>query len=433
MKKISPYIRIVITFAVVILVGTFLLMLPISSTNGHLSFVDALFMSTSSVCVTGLTVVPNIKEEITIFGKIVITFLIEIGGLSFITLATFVLTIFGSKINITDRYLLKEALNQNSLKGIIGFVKKIIFFSLAIQAFGVFLNCFALMPYYDGFWEILGVSIFHTVASFNNSGLDIFGSTSMLAFSHDVFLNINTMLLIILGGLGFAVLTDIIKTRSIRRLNINSKIVLISTTVLIIGGALFLKIANNNLTFLQAFFMSITSRTAGFTTVDCANLNPGEFSIITSLMFIGASPGSTGGGVKTSTFFVVLLAILSYGLNKKPTIFKRTIAKDTIMKSFALVTSAIITCTFAVMIISIIEPNIEHEKIIFEVVSAFSTTGLSMGITTSLSNGSLIILVFMMFFGRLGPLTIISLINRNWHINGQNDSIKYVEEKVVIG
>ena len=433
MKKLSPYIKIVLTFFIVILVGALLLMLPISTNGDNINFVDALFMSTSSVCVTGLTVVPNIKEEITIFGKIVITFLIEIGGLSFITLATFVLTIFGSKINITDRYLLKEALNQNSLKGIIGFVKKIIFFSLAIQAFGVFLNCFALMPYYDGFWEILGVSIFHTVASFNNSGLDIFGSTSMLAFSHDVFLNINTMLLIILGGLGFAVLTDIIKTRSIRRLNINSKIVLISTTVLIIGGALFLKIANNNLTFLQAFFMSITSRTAGFTTVDCANLNPGEFSIITSLMFIGASPGSTGGGVKTSTFFVVLLAILSYGLNKKPTIFKRTIAKDTIMKSFALVTSAIITCTFAVMIISIIEPNIEHEKIIFEVVSAFSTTGLSMGITTSLSNGSLIILVFMMFFGRLGPLTIISLINRNWHINGQNDSIKYVEEKVVIG
>lgn len=432
MKKISPYIKIVLTFLIVILVGTLLLMLPISSVEGHLNFIDALFMSTSAVCVTGLTVVPDISQQISIFGKIILALLIEMGGLSFITIATFFIIIVGKKIGISNRFLLKEALNQDSLRGIVALVKKIIIMSLVMQSVGVVLNFIALSKYYDGFFKILGVALFHTIASFNNSGLDIFGSKSMIPFASDWFLNIVTMLLIIIGGLGFFVINDIIKNRKWKKISINSKIVIITTTALVFGGAFFLKVANNNLTILESLFMSVTSRTAGFQTVDCANLNTGEFAVITFLMFIGASPGSTGGGIKTTTFFVVIVAISAYGFGKNAVVFKRQIANNTILKAFALVTTALLFCIFAVYLIAIFDPQFTVEQVVFEVISAFSTTGLSMGITSKLSDPSRLIISFMMFFGRLGPLTIISLINRNWRL-GAEASIKYVEERVFIG
>ena len=432
MRKVSPYLKIVLTFLIVILIGTFLLMLPISMVEGHLNFVDALFMSTSAVCVTGLSVIPNISLEVSLFGKIVLGFLIEIGGLSFITIATFFIVILGGKIGINDRFLLKESLNQDSLRGIVALVKKIILTSFIIQLCGIVLNCFALMPYYDGFWTILGVSMFHTIASFNNSGLDIFGDSSMVNFAGDWFLNINTMLLIILGGLGFYVIDDILTKRRFKRLNINSKIVLITTGLLIVGGTLFLKLANNGLTWLQAMFMSVTSRTAGFATVDCSNLNSAEFAIINFLMFIGASPGSTGGGIKTATFFVLMITIFAYAVGKRPIVFKREIEKNTIVKAFALTVTAIMFCGLSIFLIALFDPELAPKEIIFEVISAFSTTGLSMGATQKLSIPSELVISFMMFFGRLGPLTVLNLINRNWK-TGKDDSIRYVEEKVVIG
>lgn len=407
-------------------------MLPVSMVEGSLNFADALFMSTSAVCVTGLSVIPNISLEVSIFGKVVLAFLIEIGGLSFITIATFFIVILGGKIGINDRFLLKESLNQDSLRGIVALVKKIILTSIVIQLFGIILNCFALMPYYSDFGELLGVSIFHTIASFNNSGLDIFGDSSMIRFAGDWFLNINTMLLIILGGLGFYVIDDILTKRRFKRLNINSKIVIVTTLFLIVFGALFLKLANNGLTWLEAFFMSVTSRTAGFQTIDCANLNTGEFAVINFLMFIGASPGSTGGGIKTATFFVIIVTIFYYAIGKRPIVFKREIAKNTIVKAFALSMTAIIFCSMSMFLVAIFDPELAPKEVIFEVISAFSTTGLSMGATQKLSIPSEFVISFMMFFGRLGPLTILSLINRNWK-TGSDDSIRYVEEKVVIG
>ncbi len=439
-KNISPYIKICFTFALVILIGALLLMLPISTNPGYetLNFVDALFMSTTSVCVTGLTVVPNIGAQISIFGKVVLALLIEIGGLSFITIATFFIVMMGGKIGISNRFLLRESLNQNSLKGIVGLIKKIIFTSLTIQAFGFILNCLAFMSYSPDPWTTIGVGLFHTVASFNNSGLDIFGdlnvvgNLSMIPFSADVFVNVNTILLIVFGGLGFGVIDDIIHTHNIKRFNINTKIVLITTILLIFGGALFIKISNNARTWLECFLMSVSSRTAGFQSIQCADLNSGEFCVINFLMFVGASPGSTGGGIKTSTFFVIVVTIIAIALGKKPVVFKREISHSIIVKSLALAITAIIFCCLAIFFIAIMDPNLEIRKIIFEVISAFSTTGLSMGITGDLSVGSELIIIFMMYFGRLGPLTILSLINRNWRTGSEN-GIKYVEEKVVIG
>ena len=439
-KNISPYFKICFTFAIVILLGALLLMLPFAVNAGYesLNFVDALFMATTSVCVTGLTVVPNIGAEISVFGKIVIALLIEIGGLSFITIFTLFIVLMGCKIGISNRFLLKESLNSNSLKGIVGFIKKVVFMALSFQTFGFILNCLAFSAYSDKPLTVIGVALFHTIASFNNSGLDIFGDLgvagdlSMIPFSADIFVNINTMILIVIGGLGFMVIDDIFRKRRWKKFSISTKIVLLTTLFLIFAGALLLKLANNSNTWLECFMMSISSRTAGFQTIQCADLNTGEFCVINFLMFIGASPGSTGGGIKTTTFFVIIITIITIALGKKPVVFKREIARGIIVKSLALATTAILFCFVAVFLICLIDPNLEVEKIIFEVISAFSTTGLSMGITQSLSWGSELVIIFMMYFGRLGPLTILSLINRNWRTGSEN-GVRYVEEKVVIG
>ena len=432
-KKIHPYIFIILSFLVGILVGTSLLALPISSTSGKsFGFVDSLFMATSAVCVTGLSVM-NVSVEMTIFGKIIMAILMEFGGLSFLTIAVFFFTIIGGKIGVSNRFLLKEALNQSSVKGIVALVRKIIFISFGIQTIGVIVNIFALLKYVDyNFWSALGYSIFHTIAAFNNAGFDIFGSNSMIPFNNDVFINSTTMLLIVLGGVGFVVLEDIVKCKSFKKLKLHSKIVLISTLTLILLGAFLLKISLNNITWLEAFFTSITCRTAGFTTIDMSNLAPAGYFVIIILMFIGASPCSTGGGIKTTTFAIIFLSIVYFARGKKTKAFERSISNAVIVKAFILTTVGIICCLVTTILVSIIQPELGTRETLFEVISAFSTTGLSMGITSSLNSANKIILCLMMFFGRIGPLTIIGVVNKSWMVESK-ENVKYIEESVIIG
>ena len=432
-KKIHPYIFIILSFLVGILVGTSLLALPISSTSGkNFGFVDSLFMATSAVCVTGLSVM-NVSVEMTIFGKIIMAILMEFGGLSFLTIAVFFFTIIGGKIGVSNRFLLKEALNQSSVKGIVALVRKIIFISFAIQTIGVIVNIFALLKYVDyNFWSALGYSIFHTIAAFNNAGFDIFGSNSMIPFNNDVFINSTTMLLIVLGGVGFVVLEDIVKCKSFKKLKLHSKIVLISTFTLILLGAFLLKISLNNITWLEAFFTSITCRTAGFSTIDMSNLAPAGYFVIIILMFIGASPCSTGGGIKTTTFAIIFLSIVYFARGKKTKAFERSISNAVIVKAFILTTVGIICCLVTTILVSIIQPELGTRETLFEVISAFSTTGLSMGITSSLNSANKIILCLMMFFGRIGPLTIIGVVNKSWMVESK-ENVKYIEESVIIG
>ena len=432
-KKIHPYIFIILSFLVGILVGTSLLALPISSTSGKsFGFVDSLFMATSAVCVTGLSVM-NVSVEMTIFGKIIMAILMEFGGLSFLTIAVFFFTIIGGKIGVSNRFLLKEALNQSSVKGIVALVRKIIFISFGIQTIGVIVNIFALLKYVDyNFWSALGYSIFHTIAAFNNAGFDIFGSNSMIPFNNDVFINSTTMLLIVLGGVGFVVLEDIVKCKSFKKLKLHSKIVLISTFTLILLGAFLLKISLNNITWLEAFFTSITCRTAGFSTIDMSNLAPAGYFVIIILMFIGASPCSTGRGIKTTTFAIIFLSIVYFARGKKTKAFERSISKAVIVKAFILTTVGIICCLVTTILVSIIQPELGTRETLFEVISAFSTTGLSMGITSSLNSANKIILCLMMFFGRIGPLTIIGVVNKSWMVESK-ENVKYIEESVIIG
>lgn len=432
-SKIHPYVIIIMTFLGAILIGTILLLMPFASTTGKsFGFVDSLFMSTSAVCVTGLSVM-NISTSMTLYGKIVMGILMEIGGLSFLTIAVFFFTIAGAKIGVSNRFLLKEALNQNSLKGIVSLVKRIILISLVIQFIGTCINMIALVPYYNNeFFTAFGVSLFHSIASFNNAGFDIFGPDSMVPFANDVILNSSTMLLILFGGIGFVVLDDILRNGRWKKLTLHTKITLIITLILVLGGMLIVKLSMNEISWLQSLFTSITARTAGFTTFDMSTLTPGAYISVIGLMFIGASPCSTGGGIKTTTFAIILIAILYFAKGKKAKAFNRKIPESLIFKAFVLFAVAVMVIAVGTFLIAVIQPELKIQQILFEVTSAFSTTGLSMGITSSLNSANRIIICFLMLFGRMGPLTVIGVVNKNW-MSESNEQIKYVEENVIIG
>ena len=435
-KKIHPYFIIILTFLGVIFTGTFFLVLPVSGTgNKSIGFVNSLFMSTSAVCVTGLGTV-NVASGLSLFGKIILAILMEIGGLSILTIAIFFFTILGAKLSVSNKFLLREALNQNSVKGVTTLVIKIIIWSSIIQFVGVVLNMFALMPYYGGnFSKSLGYSIFHSIASFNNAGFDAFGDESMIGFKDNLMLNTSTMFLIIFGGIGFVVLSDLIKKRNWKNLQLHTKIVLITTISLIFGGAILVKLtAWTDISWLQAFFTSVTCRTAGFTTYDMSELvnHPATYVIILFLMFIGASPCSTGGGIKTTTLAVALISTVYYARGKKAKVFKRKIDDMQIFKSFVLIGVAVMIVVIGTFILCAAQKEISLMEGLFEVVSAFSTTGLSMGITSKLNVFNKLFICIIMFTGRLGPLTIIGLVNKNW-MSDSNEEIQYVEESVIIG
>lgn len=444
-KRIHPYIIIILSFLSIIIVGTIALIMPFTMKNMQtMGFTKALFMATSAVCVTGLSVV-NLGADFTIYGKIVMIILMEIGGLSIITIAVFFFTMIGAKIGVSNRFLLRESLNQNSASGLITLVRKIVIISFSIQVICAVINTFEFVKYYDGWFEAFSVSIFHSAASFNNAGFDIFGSDSMIPYKDNILINSTTMLMIVLGSMGFVVMDDVFKKRfRWSRFNLHTKITIVTTIVLIFGGALLIKVTilDPEFSWMQAFFESITCRTAGFTTYDLAKLKdyPAAYVIFVCLMIVGASPCSTGGGIKTTTFAVMIIAIVYFGRGKQAKAFKRKISKDQIFKAFVLLQIAILIVIIGSFLVSLFQPNmtdsdgniIGFEKIFFEVVSAFSTTGLSMGITGYLNPANRILLCFIMFFGRLGPLTIIGVLNKNW-MGYSKERIDYVEESVIIG
>lgn len=435
-KRSNPYVLILLSFSVVIMVGAFLLWLPFSSIEGHMKFIDALFMATSAVCVTGLATV-NVAAEFSLFGKIVLLTLIEIGGLSFLTIIVFFTSLISSKLKISQTFLMREALNQSTAKGIVGLIRLIVITALIIQILGV-TGCYFIigdmMPELSN-KEILGYSIFHTISAFNNAGFDTFGPDSLIPFSGNVWFNVITMALIILGGLGFVVIHEVIFKHKWRKFSLHTKIVLVSTITLLIVGTLLIKLTmGDKMTWLQSAFLSVSTRTAGFATYDMGKLTDATFIISIVLMLIGASPCSTGGGMKTTTFFIAIVTIVSYATGRKPTAFKRKISDSLISKTFALMTLAIMFVTVMVCILTITEANrgFMMKDLVFEVVSGFGTVGFTTGITPSLSPLGKFLISLTMYCGRLGPLTIISLLNSNW-VFDRSSGVKYIEENVLIG
>ncbi len=431
-----------ISFAGAILVGALLLMLPFSTTSGYISFVDALFTSTSAVCVTGL-VVQDTATYFTLTGQVIILLLIQLGGLGVMTFSTMVLLAAGRKIAVSDRIMVQEGYHPGAPRDFRALIKSIFFFTFSIEfiGFGVMALRFRRdfpLP------KALFASLFHSISAFCNAGLSVF-SNNLMSYRGDILVNLTFVFLIILGGLGFLVLQELtgcisgrIK-REKKQVSLHSKLVFVVTSALIVGAfGIFLALEWNSSMalftmkekILASLFQVVTPRTAGFNTMDLAPLGSATVLLMLLLMFIGASPGSTGGGVKTSTFGVVLAFVRSKITARDSVhLFYRTIPRDSIIKAFAVISLSLSLIFVSSFIVLANQPTMMMKEVFFEVFSGFGTVGLSLGITTSLSSLSKVVLVLTMYAGRIGPLTLLYAFSRRKALG----KFEYVEERVMIG
>lgn len=414
-------------FALVILLGAFLLLLPVSIKDGaEVSVIDALFTSTSAVCVTGL-IATDISDHFTVFGQAVVAILIQVGGLGVTSIGVGLVLAAGKRVGIKSRVLVKEALNVDTYKGIVRLVKAVLMMTLCFEAGGALLSFLVFSQDYAPL-HAAGISLFHSIAAFNNSGFDILGGLqNLIPYQDDVLLNLTTCTLIIFGGLGFLVILDVLKQRRFRRLALHSKVVIATSLALLAVGTVSLK-ATEDITWLGAFFQSVSARTAGFSTYPIGQFtNAGLFTLCV-LMFIGASPGSTGGGIKTSTFFVIFQEIRGMCTKKTVHAFHRSISRQNVSKAFMITILSGTVVGIAVFLMCILEPDFSFMQLFFEVISAFGTVGLSTGITPDLSVAGKAVIILVMFTGRVGAFTLLSM----W-VNRAEPNARYSEETISVG
>ena len=427
LKKQPPGRLIALGFAAVILIGSVLLMLPISIRPGvEVAYIDALFTSTSAVCVTGLIAV-DAYDNFTVFGQAVLAGLIQIGGLGVTSVGVGLILAAGRRVSIKGRSLVKEALNVDSFQGMVRLIQWVLKVTLCFEGAGAVLSFLTFSQDYP-LPRALWTSVFHSVAAFNNSGFDILGGMqNLIPYQSDVLLNLVTCALIIFGGLGFLVMLDIRRAGSFRKLTFHSKVVITTTAALLAVGTLLLK-ATEDMTWLGAFFHSVSARTAGFSTYPIGELTNAGLFVLILLMFIGASPGSTGGGIKTTTFFALMQQVRAVFTKKKPGGFHRTLPGEAIDKAGVIALLSLVVVCVGTFLLCVLEPELDFVRLFFEEVSAFGTVGLSTGITPDLSVASKLVLIFTMYVGRLGAFTLFSL----W-IDRPDPSIRYTEEMITIG
>lgn len=415
---------ILLSFLITILLGSFLLSLPISSANGKpVAYIDALFTATTSTCVTGLVTLPTVSAW-SVFGQVVILLLIQIGGLGVITIMSGLMLLLNRKMGIRDRLLIQDAFNLNTMSGLSKFIKNVLFGTLIIEGIGAVLYMLVFVPEFGakGIW----ISIFNSVSAFCNAGIDIIGENSLCNYAVNPLINIVTSALIILGGLGYIVWWDVlsvIKSRTpknrkvFRHLTLHSKIAITVTSVLILGGALLIFVfeyANSltigNMSLLDkiqvSLFQSVTTRTAGFASVPQENLTNASAAVSLLLMLIGGSPVGTAGGIKTVTIAVLFCSAFATIRNKNnAALFGRCISVNSIRKAIA-VTVAFLTICFASAISLMAAGNADALDVIYEAVSATATVGLSRNFTGSLNLLGKIIIIITMYFGRVGPISL---------------------------
>lgn len=426
-KNQSPARLITLGFAFVILAGTILLKLPVSVRDGAgVSWINALFTSTSAVCVTGLIAIDT-AEHFTVFGRTVVAVLIQIGGLGVTSVGVGIILAAGKRIGFKERLLVKEALNVKGFKGMVVLVKYVLIMTLCFETAGTILSYLVFVQKYSPL-DALGISMFHSVAAFNNSGFDILGGLkNLIPYQDNVLLNLTTCGLIIFGGLGFLVILDIIRNRGFKKLCLHSKAVIVTSIALIVTGTVLLK-CTENITWLGAFFQSVSARTAGFSTYPIGNFTSAGLFILTILMFIGASPGSTGGGIKTSTLFVLLNSVKSTATNQHCTAFRRKIPDKAVFKAFMITFLSLMVVSVSTLVMCALEPEYSFLQLLFECTSAFGTVGLSTGITPDLGTAGKLVIILTMFIGRLGTLTIITM----WSFKQPANAV-YTEENITIG
>lgn len=451
LRKLNPPQIVIFSFLSAILVGTLLLCLPIATRSGKgLSLIDSLFTATSATCVTGL-IVRDTGAYFSAFGKLVILALIQMGGLGIMTFSTLFAILLGRKLTIKHDLVIQRTMAPNKVQNLVTLVKYILFITLGIELLGALCLAARWASVSDWtFGKIFVNSVFHAVSAFCNAGFSLFPS-SFTSFFGDTYINLIMIFLIIIGGIGFIVILELprllrfIKGKPFHRVSIQTKIALSVSLCLIVAGALLFFLAENNNTLAEAslkgkvlgsFFQSVTARTAGFNTLNIGALATPTLCILIFLMFIGASPGSTGGGIKTGTFGILLATLSSMIKNRdRVSIFKRTIPKEVVRKALVVLLLSLGWIFIAVILLSAVEykraPAADNFflRILFEIISAFGTVGLSTGITSTLSVFGKIIVVITMFAGRIGPLTMALAIA----LKRDRAAYTYPEEKIMIG
>jgi len=434
-------------YAIFILIGALLLMLPISVKGEDIGFVNALFTATSAASVTGLSVVDT-GAVFTLFGQVVILLLIQVGGLGIMTLSTVLMMIAGIRPGMTSRVAVQDTFNIDGIIDFRSILKDIILFTFVIEGVGAALLLFYFLPGRT-LPEAVYVSIFHAVSAFCNAGFALF-SDSFIGFQKAWGFNLTVCLLIISGGIGFFVLSELrrkmpLTRRALSRLSLHSKIVLSVTAILIISGTILITVMEWNNTvshfslpekILAGFFQAVTTRTAGFNTLPIGGMANEALFFMILLMFIGASPGSCGGGIKTTT----VACLYSLGLSRlkgfeMPSLFKRSITQESVRRAASVAMVSILVVVAGTMVTLIAEAGSggmlnrgKFIEIFFEVVSAFGTVGLSTGITGALTGLGKLVIAAVMFIGRLGPLVVAMAVSRK---NAPRYS--YAEENLMIG
>ncbi len=441
-KLIHPPRLLALSFLIAILAGSLLLLIPASTVSGSIKIIDALFTATSAICVTGLVVVDT-GTYFSSLGQAIILVLIQLGGLGIMTFSSFILVTAGRSVSLTDKLVVEGSFRPSAISSFRELVRDVFIFTFSIE----FLGALLLLVRFGQKWPLpraAVLSVFHSISAFCNAGFSLF-SENLISFRGDVMVNLVMMLLIVLGGLGFFVLQEIKLALKNAfngeriKFSLHTKLVTSITVGIITGGAALVFLADYNLglsglslkeKILVPVFHTVSARTAGFNTIDLNQLSVASVMILILVMFIGASPGSTGGGVKTTTFGVIFAFVRSrvkgYDV---PRIFSRGIKNEDIIKAYTLISLAmglIFAATFALLII---QPELSLKAALFEVVSAFGTVGLSLGITSQLHPLSKLVLIMVMYIGRIGPLTMLYAFSRVKSAG----NYQFVEENIMVG
>lgn len=448
---LRPAQQIALGFLSVILIGSVLLSLPIAQQT-PVSYLDNLFIATSAVCVTGLSPLV-VADSYTVFGQVIIMLLMQIGGLSLMTFIALFLIAIGGKLNISDKIVMQETLNRTTLEDITKFITFIIRYTLVFQAFGFVLLSLRFVPSYG---PSLGLfkSLFISISAFNNAGFDILGANSLQSYATDPLVNFTIMFLIIMGGLGFSVWFDLRKSsqsllkhvpvkRMLTQLRVHVKLVLLVTFALIFIGWMYIFLVEfNNPNTLGAYsffdklmialFQSVTLRTAGFSTINIAYLRPATHMLMMLFMFVGGSPGGTAGGIKTTTFALVLLYVITELRNKESLVlYNKTISRDVLRRAVTIVVMSIGIVFIGIVSLSLFQ-NTSFLPLMFEAFSAMGTVGLSMGITSSLNQGAKIVIMLLMFIGRIGPVVLAYTLKSN-RVMRRANLVEYPQGQVIVG
>lgn len=439
----SPLPVIAIGFAVIILLGSLLLSLPAASATGAaIPWFDNLFTSTSAVCVTGL-VVRDTGCDYSTFGHVVILILIQLGGLGFMTFATLIFRLMGRHLSMRERLIMQDSLNQDDMGGVVSLVQWVVKCAFTVELAGAALFAIRLIPIY-GPGKGAFYALFHSVSAFCNAGFDLFGGgRSLTGFSGDLLINLTAISLIVIGGIGFGAMGDVLKRRSFRRFRLHTKLVLVTYgALLLIGMLVVLAVEWSNprtlgpLSFgeklLAALFQSVTLRTAGFNTIDQASLHDATKLIGGFLMLIGAAPASTGGGIKVTTLAILVLTVRMVSKGESSiVVFGRRIDRALIQRTVAITFIAIAVAFVDVCMLSLLQPDFAFLDLYYECVSAVGTVGISAIGSANLVPLGRVLIIITMYIGRLSPLTMALLFMRRQ--NRSKELLRYPEERVMIG